>query len=137
MSDNVQGLKEDMTEVKGTLKDMVSQLTELRVLIAGNYTHKDDFAKCQKLQEDRVVSLHQKREAAQKELDVKIEAAQKELDVKIEAARKESNAELSEHIKTEKENRWKFYGILIAIMTLTTTLIQIIFKVAAKLGDVL
>ena len=126
MSDNVQGLKEDMTEVKGTLKDMVSQLTELRVLIAGNYTHKDDFAKCQKLQEDRVVSLHQKREAAQKELDVK-----------IEAARKESNAELSEHIKTEKENRWKFYGILIAIMTLTTTLIQIIFKVAAKLGDVL
>jgi len=126
MSDNVQGLKEDMTEVKGTLKDMVSQLTELRVLIAGNYTHKDDFAKCQKLQEDRVVSLHQKREIAQKELEAK-----------IEAARKESNAELSEHIKTEKENRWKFYGILIAIMTLTTTLIQIIFKVAAKLGDVL
>jgi len=126
MSDNVQGLKEDMTEVKGTLKDMVNQLTELRVLIAGNYTHKDDFAKCQKLQEDRVVSLHQKREIVQKELEVK-----------IEAVREESNAKLSEHIKTEKENRWKFYGILIAIMTLTTTLIQIIFKVAAKLGDVL
>lgn len=56
----MQSIKSDLGEVKKSLSDIGKAVTDLRVLVAGNYVTKEDFQKCQDCAEGRIVELHRK-----------------------------------------------------------------------------
>lgn len=68
MGDNdVQSIKEDLSEVKDSLADLTRAVGDLRVLVAGNYVTQTDFKECKKCSEARIVALHQKIDEHKKE----------------------------------------------------------------------
>lgn len=57
---DIQSIREDLGEVKQSLSGINKAVTDLRVLVAGNYVTKEDFQKCQDCAENRIVELHRK-----------------------------------------------------------------------------
>lgn len=56
----------DMGEIKQSLGKLTDAVTDLRVLVAGNYVTKAEFAEHLKTEEDRIVALHNKIDAHEK-----------------------------------------------------------------------
>ena len=53
-------IRQGLGEVHKKLDDLSDSVSDLRVLIAGEYVRKDDFQKCQDCAESRIVALHKK-----------------------------------------------------------------------------
>jgi hypothetical protein len=58
--EDVQAIREDLVEVKQSIGELTKAVTDLRVLVAGNYITKAEFTEHQKIEEARVVALHNK-----------------------------------------------------------------------------
>lgn len=63
---DVRSIMDGLAEVKTLLRDQGKALGDLQVLVAGNYVTKTDFQEYQKIEEARVVALHQKIDAHEK-----------------------------------------------------------------------
>ena len=57
---DVMVISQGLVEVHKKLDSLSDSLSDLRVLIAGEYVRKDDFQKCQECAEARIVKLHTK-----------------------------------------------------------------------------
>ncbi|MFZ5687864.1 MAG: hypothetical protein ACOY9Y_06690 [Bacillota bacterium] len=64
---DVQSIRQDIGEVKQALSDLNKSVTDLRVLVAGNYVTKEDFLKFQEASELRIVRLNERIEEHEKE----------------------------------------------------------------------
>jgi len=53
-------ISQGLVEVHKKLDNLSDSLSDLRVLIAGEYVRKEDFQKCQECAEARIVKLHTK-----------------------------------------------------------------------------
>lgn len=63
---DVRDIREDLAEVKQSLGELARAVTDLRVLVAGNYVTKAEFSEHLKTDEARVVALHNKIEGHEK-----------------------------------------------------------------------
>lgn len=63
----IQDLKEDISKVEKKVDSVMAGIADLRVLVAGNYVSKTDFLEYQKIEEKRIVTLHQKVDANKEE----------------------------------------------------------------------
>lgn len=57
---DVQAIKDGLVKVEQAVDKLSDAVADLRVLVAGNYVPKDDYLDHLKVEEVRVVALHQK-----------------------------------------------------------------------------
>lgn len=61
MSGNdVRDIRDDLGEVRRTQADIIKAVSDLRVLVAGNYVPRVEFDECQRCAEIRTVALHKR-----------------------------------------------------------------------------
>lgn len=99
---DVQGIREDLSEVKECLGDLSRAVTDLRVLVAGNYITKDDFTEFQKVSENRVVALHKK----------------------VDDNKDEAIKNLDAYRKDQRELMFKVAGLALMVSSITFGILQ-------------
>lgn len=57
----------DVQRLEGKIDTVMEAIADLRVLVAGNYVTKAEFTEHQKIEEARIVALHQKIEKQQQD----------------------------------------------------------------------
>lgn len=111
LHDGVLKLEKKSDKLEAKLDTAIAAISDLRVLMAGNYPTKAEFAEYQKIEEARVVAIHKK----------------------IDTNKDGAADDLKKHIAEEKSYRYKLAGVVFVAAAFAFSVFQWVFDKLVKL----